>query len=118
MTLDCSRVDASLNGALAPWNTPAPATALLRPGTAVPVTPGQDVALEIADAGTYGVALATAAWIDVMRGAEVLRSTDHSHGPACSGIRKIVDFRLAPGRYTIRLSRTDAARVRLLVFRK
>jgi hypothetical protein len=118
LTLDCSRVDVSPTGALAPWNTPAPAAVVLRPGTAVPVTPGQDVSLEIANAGTYGMALATGAWIDVTQNGRALRSTDHAHGPACSGIHKIVDFQLATGRYTIRLSRTEATSVRLLVFRK
>ncbi len=108
-------VDAGLDGPLAAWRTPASG---LRLGAAAEVPTGQAVSNEIAEAGTYGFAPSIGAWIDVARGGQVLQSTAHGHGPACSSIRKIVDFRLEPGSYTITLSRTDAPSARLLVFRR
>lgn len=55
-------------------------------------------------AGVYRVGLSSGAWIDVIRDGKPLSSTTHGHGPACSGIRKIVDFQLAPGRYLLQLA--------------
>lgn len=114
----CTGVDGNLPAGLAPWTQLSAATPILRPGVTIPATPGTAVTIEIAGAGTYGVAIDTGAWIDVSRDGQALRSTAHGHGPACSTIRKIVDFQLEPGRYTILLSRTEAATVRLLVIRR
>lgn len=116
--LDCRAVRVVLADPLAPWLEPSPPAQTLRPGTAMPVTPGHAVTLEIESAGTYGIALDTGAWIDVRRDGQAVQSTAHEHGPTCTTIRKIVDFRLEPGRYTIQLSRTEAASVLILVFRK
>lgn len=114
----CAAMNQSLPASLAAWATPAPAGTTLQPGQAVTTSPATPLTLEIAEAGTYGVALDQGAWIDVGRDGEALRSTAHGHGPACSTIRKIVDFALQPGRYTITLSRTQAVSVRLLVVRR
>ena len=114
----CPAQDASLPAALAPWRTPATAGATLQPGQAVTASPGAPLMLEIAEAGTYGVAIDQGAWIDVAQNGTALSSAAHGHGPACSTIRKIVDFRLAPGRYTLTLSRTHAPTIRLLVIRR
>ena len=114
----CTGVDGNLPAPLAPWIHPSAMTPILRPGVTVPATPGTAVTIEIAEAGTYGVAIDTGAWIDVSRDGRPLHSAAHGHGPACSTIRKIVDFRLEPGRYTILLSRTEATAVRLLVIRR
>lgn len=65
--------------------------------------------------GTYRIALGTPAWIDVVRAGQALPSLAHGHGPACSGIRKIVDFRLQPGRYVIQLSGGGAAVAPILI---
>lgn len=54
--------------------------------------------------GTYRVALGSGAWIDVLKGKTALPSTAHGHGPDCSGIRKMVDFPLTPGRYTLQVA--------------
>ncbi|VXD04163.1 homogentisate 1,2-dioxygenase [Sphingomonas sp. 8AM] len=54
--------------------------------------------------GTYRIALGGPAWIEVVRGGRPLPATAQGHGPACSGIRKIVDYRLAPGRYVLQLT--------------
>lgn len=76
---------------------------------------GAVLALRIDRAGIYRVALADAAWIDLIGPAGPVRSNAHGHGPNCSGIRKIVDFELTPGDYRIQLSGTEAASTRLLV---
>jgi hypothetical protein len=114
----CTGVDGNLPAGLAPWIHLSALTPILRPGVTIPATPGTTVTIEIAEAGTYGVAIDTGAWIDVSRDDQPLRPAAHGHGPACSTIRKIVDFQLEPGRYTILLSRTEATAVRLLVIRR
>ncbi|NJR79034.1 homogentisate 1,2-dioxygenase [Sphingomonas sp. 36D10-4-7] len=72
---------------------------------------------QVARAGTYRVALGNAAWIDVVRAGRSLPSSAHGHGPACTGIRKIVDFRLTPGRYVLQLSGSAAAALPVLIAR-
>ncbi|MDB5681844.1 MAG: homogentisate 1,2-dioxygenase [Sphingomonas bacterium] len=72
----------------------------------------------IATAGTYRIALQAGAWIDVVRDGKSLESIAHTEGPACSGIRKIVDFTLAPGRYALQLSGAKEAPMRLLIVPK
>lgn len=62
------------------------------------------LALRIAAPGTYRFALQRGAWIDVVHGGRALASAAHRMGGACSGIRKMVDFRLRPGGYLIQLS--------------
>ena len=54
--------------------------------------------------GIYRVALGSAAWVDVVRNGKAVKSVAHGHGPACSGIRKLVSFRLPPGRYLLQVS--------------
>lgn len=63
--------------------------------------------LTVTQAGTYRVALGSAAWIDVLAGKKTVASTSHGHGPACSGIRKMVDFALKPGRYTVQIAASE-----------
>ncbi|HZU64996.1 MAG TPA: hypothetical protein VFF98_15025 [Novosphingobium sp.] len=120
-------------GAYAPWAQPAPLAAgqaadgapLLKPGSAArlslaptpqvryalrPEKPGGSVsygglvALEVASAGTYRIALGSAAWLDVIGKGGALPSIAHGHGPDCTGIRKLVDFTLEPGRYLLQIS--------------
>ncbi|UIJ44610.1 hypothetical protein LZK98_16325 [Sphingomonas cannabina] len=73
------------------------------------------VALEVPKAGRYRVALGGPAWIDLVRDGAPLASAAHGHGPACTGIRKIVDFDLQPGHYFLQLSGSPAAEVVLMV---
>lgn len=58
--------------------------------------------------GVYGIAVDQAAWVDVYRdreaGSTLLTSMSHGHGPACSGIRKIVRFRLDGGVHILHLT--------------
>ena len=133
-------------GVLAPWGAPAPVTAgtvdsaapVLAPGRAVtaalaptpqvtyplrPEKPGGAVshggllALQIDAAGTYRIALGSPAWIDLVRDGQPVISTAHGHGPDCTGIRKMVDFPLQPGRYLLQVSASGAPAVEVLVVR-
>lgn len=69
----------------------------------------------IAKQGRYRVALGTGAWVDVVRDGKSLSSVAHNHGPACSGIRKMVDFDLAPGRYLLQIAGSDALATGVMV---
>lgn len=73
--------------------------------------------LEITAPGLYRVALGSAAWIDIVGKDAPIASSAHGHGPACSGIRKIVDFKLEPGRYTLQLANAAAPRIAVMVVR-
>lgn len=77
------------------------------------------LALSVAAPGTYAVGLSSPAWIDVVdaSGAPVA-STAHGRGPPCSGMRKVVDFTLAPGRYVVQLTTGGDPVVGVLVFRR
>ncbi|MFW2852917.1 hypothetical protein ACM61V_13460 [Sphingomonas sp. TX0543] len=66
-------------------------------------------------AGRYRVALGGSAWVDVVRDGKSLPSVAHSHGPACSGIRKMVDFDLKPGRYLLQIAGSDAAALDVMI---
>jgi len=84
-----------------------------RPGS--PASHGGVLRLDVASAGTYRIALDAAAWLDVVGADGPQHSTAHGHGPDCSGIRKMVDFTLKPGRYSVQISASDPAQVRVLV---
>lgn len=102
--------DVTLAAGFVPVATPAQAAA--------PGTPGGLAMFQIARAGTYRVALGAPAWIDVVRQGRVLPSVAHGHGPTCTGIRKIVDFRLRPGRYVLQLTGATAPTLPVLIARK
>jgi len=87
--------------------------ALTRPATAGSF--GGVIPLTIAKEGTYRIALSAGAWIDVILDGEKQKSVAHTHGPACSGITKIVDFTLKPGAYQIQLSEVKAGEIRVMV---
>ena len=52
------------------------------------------------------------------RDGKIIGSVAHTEGPPCSGIRKIVDFTLAPGRYALQLSGATKAPTRVLIVPK
>jgi hypothetical protein len=89
-----------------------------------PQKPGQAAshgglfALAIDQPGTYRIALSSGAWIDVVRDKTALDASAHEHGPACTGVRKIVDFTLQPGRYVIQVSGSAEAEISLMVVRR
>lgn len=61
-----------------------------------------------------GIALSGAAWVDAVDGTEALTSTDHGHGPDCSGIRKIVWFDLSAGRHIIQIAGSKTRDIRIM----
>ncbi|HWK42876.1 MAG TPA: homogentisate 1,2-dioxygenase [Croceibacterium sp.] len=81
------------------------------------VSYGGIFALDVTEAGTYRVALGSAAWIDVVRGETVIQSGKFGHGPDCTGVRKMVEFALEPGRYVIQIAANGQADLPLLVSR-
>lgn len=72
------------------------------------------VPIEVKKAGRLIVALDAGAWIDLVRDAKFVKPAAHGHGPACSGIRKMVEFDVAPGRYVLQISSAPAASVRAM----
>jgi hypothetical protein len=74
-------------------------------------------AFTVDQVGTYRVALGSGAWIDVLKGSSAVTSTAHGHGPDCSGIRKMVDFPLTPGRYTLQIAASGEPTVSLMIAR-
>jgi hypothetical protein len=88
-----------------------------------PSKPGGSVAygglmrVSIAEAGTYRFALGNASWIDVVREGHKSSSVSHGHGPACSGIRKIVDYALVKGEYFVQLAASGDAQTGVLVIK-
>jgi hypothetical protein len=79
------------------------------------VSSGGLAAITIAKGGTYRVAIDSGAWLDVIANGKSLESVGHGHGPACTGIRKMVDFKFEPGRYLIQIAGNGTPRIRLLV---
>ena len=83
-----------------------------------PDSHGGILAFVIPTAGRYRVALDAAAWIDVLQEGKALVSVGHAHGPACSGIRKMVEFDLAPGRYILQLAGNERSAIGVMVARE
>jgi hypothetical protein len=55
--------------------------------------------------------------VDVIREGAAVPSVAHGHGPACTGIRKMVDFDLASGAYTLQLAGNASATLPLMLVR-
>lgn len=101
-----------------------PVTATLRPGDYVhfPVIPGKDAgkghgglfSLALKTPTRIGIALSDEAWVDVVKGAALMSSVEHSHGPACSNIRKIVWFVLSAGLHHVQISNAPEATIRIM----
>jgi hypothetical protein len=72
-------------------------------------------AFVVSTPGRYRIALGSAAWVDVLSGTTLVTSAAHGHGPDCSGIRKIVDFDLKPGRYLLQVAGSGSATVTIMV---
>ena len=102
----------------------ADATLQQTPRVAYPVEPGKPggsvsfgglLAFDVAEPATYRVALGSGAWIDVVEGGASLVSVAHGHGPECSGIRKMVDYTLKPGRHVLQIAASGEPRIALMV---
>jgi hypothetical protein len=79
------------------------------------VAHGGMLAVTIADAGTYQISLGSGAWIDLLKDGAAQMSTAHAPGPACSGVRKTVQFAMVPGRYVIQVSGNADPAIQVLV---
>ena len=75
---------------------------------------GGMVPIIVKKAGRLTVALDEGAWIDLVRDGKVVRSVSHGHGPACSGIRKMVDFEVTEGRYLLQIVNAPNASIRAM----
>ncbi|SNB56921.1 hypothetical protein SAMN06265338_101528 [Rhodoblastus acidophilus] len=86
-----------------------------------PTKPGGGVAygglfhIAIAEPGTYRVALGNASWVDVIKDGGKIESSAHGGGPACSGVRKMVDYPMQAGDYVVQLSAGADAQTGVLV---
>jgi hypothetical protein len=67
--------------------------------------------------GTYRIALGSAAWIDVVRDGASETSVAHGRGPACSGVRKMVDFTLQPGSYVLQIAGNGSPSLPVMIAR-
>jgi hypothetical protein len=88
-----------------------------------PAKPGGSVSFgglasfTVKEAGTWRVALGAGAWIDVVKDGKASESVAHGHGPDCTGVRKMVDYQLAPGRYTLQIGANGQDKATVLVTR-
>lgn len=81
------------------------------------VSNGGLLLVAIATAGTYQINLSTGAWIDLLQDGKAVLSTAHAPGPACTGIRKTVQFPLQPGHYVLQLSGNADPAIQVMVSR-
>jgi hypothetical protein len=79
------------------------------------VSHGGLAAFQIETAGVYRVAIDSAAWLDILSDGKALESVNHGRGPDCTGIRKMVDFRLEPGIYLMQVVGNGTPTLRVLV---
>jgi hypothetical protein len=81
------------------------------------VASGGLVGFHIAEAGIYQVSLDSGAWLDVVKDGAMLISTAHAPGPACTGIRKTVQFELKPADYVMQISANANPHIAVMVSR-
>lgn len=72
---------------------------------------GGMIPIDVKKAGRLVVALDAGAWIDLARDGAVVKSLTHGHGPACSGIRKMVEFDVTQGRYQLQIVNAPTASI-------
>lgn len=78
---------------------------------------GVTLTVAVSTPGMYRVALGTRAWVDLICDGKVMQSTVDRHGPRCMNIRKMIDFLLFPGTYTLQLSGSEAVSIAVLAAR-
>ena len=72
---------------------------------------GGMIPIEVKKAGRLIVALDAGAWIDLVRDGAAVKSVTHGHGPACSGIRKMVEYDVTQGRYQLQIVNAPTASI-------
>lgn len=126
-TFTAAGTAADLVGAELKSGAAVKATLLQTPKVVYPVQPekpGGSVSygglflLNVAQPGTYRIALSAPAWIEVVKEGKAIPSGTFGHGPECSTIRKIVEFPLGAGSHIIEIAGNGADTVDVLVLRK
>ena len=72
--------------------------------TGGPIGYGGLVSFTVALPGTYRIGIDAPVWIEVGTPGRAIESAAHGHGEECSPVRKMVDYTLARGTYTLQLS--------------
>ena len=89
-----------------------------KPALARPSKPGAFggfFPIDVPIAGHYRIALSAGAWADLVSKGDRLKLAGHGHAPACSGIAKIVEYDLQPGRYWLQLSDAKSPNIGVMV---
>jgi hypothetical protein len=124
--LKAAETETSTSRARLPIGQAANLTLLQTPDVRYPLRPekpggsvsyGGLVLIDVREAGTYRVALDSAAWVDLVRDEQAVKSTAHGHGPNCTGIRKMVDYPLTPGPYVLQISANGRPQMTVLLAR-
>lgn len=76
---------------------------------------GAEMQLPAGSGGAIQVTLSAEAWVDIVQGGKVLRSTAFSGRTGCPGIRKSVRFTLVPGPAAIAISDAPETTIKLAV---
>lgn len=76
---------------------------------------GAEMTLPAGPGGAVQVTLSAEAWVDVVQGGKILRSTAFSGTAGCPGIRKSVRFTLAPGPAALAISDAAAPTIKLAI---
>ncbi|MPT49346.1 MAG: hypothetical protein E2598_13175 [Sphingobium sp.] len=79
------------------------------------VSHGGLASFTVKEAGTWRVALGAGAWVDVVKDGKSAQSVNHGRGPACTGIRKMVDYALTPGDYVLQIAGNGTNNITALV---
>jgi hypothetical protein len=108
-------IDHGANVTLHPTRDVSYVTQPDKPGGSV--ASGGLLSVAVATAGTYQINLSAGAWIDLLQDGKAILSTAHAPGPACTGIRKTVQFPLQPGRYVLQLSANATPDIEVMVSR-
>lgn len=75
---------------------------------------GGMIPVEVKRAGRLVIALDAGAWIDLVRDGKAQPAAAHGHGPACSGIRKTVEYDVTPGRYLVQIVNAPELSIRAM----
>lgn len=111
----CPATDAEFPPQLAGWKTTGTGMAMDR-AFQLPATDGAASAnFTITKPGRYRVALDQPGWVDLVRDGKPLTSVGHGHGPKCTTIRKIIDFDLTAGSYTLKLTKLTKPQAKTMI---
>jgi hypothetical protein len=73
--------------------------------------------ISIAKEGLYRLIADRPVWLDVVAKTGIKTSISHQHGPRCSDIHKMVDYKLANEIYNIQISGSTISNVKIMMIR-